>query len=285
VPNLRIAAVEISRWRVILRSLKKNQHLPMLEKLERKFHRFAIPNPTSLLIAGQSIVYVMSFFDETLLFQLNLSPGLVMGGEVWRLFTFPLLPAASHPFMFLIFVWMTLFFGRSLETQWGHFRLNVYLLFGYVASLATAFFAGVDMGSTFLISSIFLAFATEFPDFEILLFFILPIKVKFLALLAWAMIFLSILVGEGIATRFAVILPFTHYIVFFGPGLYAQAKTRHRRVAYENRMERIEQAALHKCEVCGLTEHEDDEMMFRVCSKCKDGEEYCESHIRDHKHT
>ncbi len=255
----------------------------MIDRLERKFNRFVIPRLTYALIAGQVIVFLMVQVDESLMVRLLLDPHQVAAGEYWRLVTFIFLPSSDSWLMFLIFVWVNLLFGRALEQQWGDFKFNLYMLLGYLTSVATAFLFGVPLGNFSLMMAIFFAFAVEFPDFELLLFFVLPIKVRYLAILGWCMILVSLVFHPGPSTL-ADLTALGHYFVFFVPGIVARFKARRRREVFEARMEQLEEIFMHRCEACGMTEGDDSEMMFRVCSKCSDGQEYCETHIRDHDH-
>ena len=258
----------------------------MIDRLERKFNRFAIPRLTYALIAGQVIVFVMIQFDksQSLMNRLLLDPHQVMAGEYWRLVTFIFLPSSDSWFLFLIFVWVNLLFGRALEQQWGDFKFNLYMLLGYLSSVATAFLFDVSLGNSSLMTAIFLAFAVEFPDFELLLFFVLPVKVRYLAIFVWIGVILLPLVFRPGPSTLAGLTALGHYFVFFGPGIVARFKARRRREVFETRMEQLEKTFMHRCEACGMTEDDDSEMMFRVCSKCNDGQEYCETHIRDHEH-
>ncbi len=257
----------------------------MIDRLEQKFNRFVIPRLTYALIAGQVIVFIMSFWDDSLLGRLLLDPDRVASGEYWRLGTFIFLPNSNPDewFLFLIFVWVNLLFGRLLEQHWGDFKFNLYMLFGYLTSVATAFLFDVPLGNFPLMMAIFFAFAVEFPDFELLLFFVLPVKVRYLAIFVWCMILAPLVFRPGPSTL-ADLMALGHYFVFFGPGMVARFKARRRREVFEARMEQLEETFMHRCESCGMTEDDDSEMMFRVCSKCNDGQEYCEIHIRDHEH-
>jgi len=255
----------------------------LIDRLERKFNRFVIPRLTYALIAGQVIVFLMVQVDDSLLDRLLLDPHQVAAGEYWRLVTFVFLPSSDSWLMFLIFVWVNLLFGRALEQQWGDFKFNLYMLLGYLTSVVTAILFNIPLGNFSLMMAIFFAFAVEFPDFELLLLFVLPIKVRFLAIFVWFMILLPLVFHPGPSTL-ADLMALGHYFVFFGPGIVARLKARRRREVFETRMEQLEEIFMHRCEACGMTEDDDSEMMFRVCSKCNDGQEYCETHIRDHEH-
>jgi hypothetical protein len=255
----------------------------LIDRLERKFNRFAIPRLTYALIAGQVIVFLMSMVDESLPERLLLDPRHVAAGEYWRLVTFIFLSESDSWVMFLIFVWVNLLFGRALEQQWGDFKFNLYMLLGYLTSVATAFLLDVSLGNYSLMLAIFFAFAVEFPDFELLLFFVLPVKVRILAIALWCVSLAPLVFSPG-PSALAKLTALGHFFIFFGPGMVARFKARRRREVFEARMEQLEEVFMHRCEVCGMTEDDDSEMMFRVCSNCNDGQEYCEAHIRDHEH-
>ena len=170
--------------------------MAMLDRLEKKFGRYAVSNLTLLLIYGQIIVYVLAQFKPELLELIDLVPGLVLQGEVWRLITFIFWPPLSS--VSLVFVALAWYFfylmGTALEGHWGDFRYMVFLLVGWFATVAFALLAPlflpgyeqVGYTNAYLGGSVFLAFAYLNPEFVILLFFILPVKIKWLAWLTWA---------------------------------------------------------------------------------------------------
>ena len=155
------------------------------------FGRFAIPNVTLGLIILQVVVFVIKQTlrrersDEPFVKKLLLIPDLVMAGEIWRLVTFVIVPPSPTSFS-ASFSGVFYFMGTAAEQFWGTFRYNVYLLIGYLATVGVSFITPDEPSSNaFLQGSVFLAFAFLCPDFVMYIFFVLPVKIKWLALLTW----------------------------------------------------------------------------------------------------
>lgn len=270
------------------------QGMPLLQKLERKLSRWAIPNLTTIIIAGQVLLYFMITMRPDrgpggdILSRIVLLPSAVISGEVWRLITFVFVPPRSSSLM-IIFYWMLMYlFGTSLEQHWGVARYNLYLLIGYLASLAAVFIAW-SLGSnliaenSFLYGTLFLAYARMNPNFVIHLFFVLPIQIKWLALLAWLGYGYSFLTGTGMA-RLLVVASVLNYLFFFGREHWRDLKGGHRRRAYQSKISKVTQAILHQCKVCDLNSENSPRTLFRYCSKCDGQCCYCPEHIQAHEH-
>ena len=242
-----------------------------LDKLERKIGRYAIPNLTVYLLAGYVIGYAVAMLMPNMLGWLTLEPALILRGQVWRLISWVLIPPSGNL--------VSLFFLVLL-----YYSLGI-LIYGYEVSLST-----VGLISTnYITMSIFLAFAAIYPDMEVLLFFILPVKMKWMALV-YAVMALYYFVQGGMATRVAIAASLLNFIIFFlssrnmrrfGPREQAR-KARFRRqsrphMTYTN-------GAKHRCAVCGRTELDDPNLEFRFCSKCRGNYEYCQDHLFTHEH-
>ena len=145
--------------------------MSILNKLERRFGNLGIPNLTIILIAPQVVLYVLSIGRPDFLKGLYLVPTLVLAGQWWRLITFLVIPPFTNP-IFAFFFWYLFFLmGTALDNYWGTFRYNIYVLIGYLATLAVAFLTpGAQASNGFLQGSIFLAFAFLYPDFQMLIF-------------------------------------------------------------------------------------------------------------------
>ena len=188
----------------------------MLDQLEKKFRQFAIPNITLYLISGQVILFVLNLSGQFDLSFVLLIPELVREGQWWRLLSFAFIPPNAHP-LFIIFAWYLFYLmGSALEGHWGTFRFNLFLLVGYIVTVAVSFlFPLFPATNIFIGGSVFLAFAFLYPDFEILIFFILPVKMKWLALLTWIGYTYQIVVGPW-PTRLVVLASVTNFLLFFG---------------------------------------------------------------------
>lgn len=257
----------------------------MLRKLERKLGRFAIPNLITYLVAGQAGAFVLSYAKPQFIDRLTLVPEEVLRGEVWRIVSFLFIPPATNPF-FLIFALMLIFmYGRALEEYWGEFRFNLYVFVGWIASVAAAFAVpGATATNIYLMSSLLLAFAYLNPNFEIRLFFLFPVKIKWIAWLTWGLFAVQMVLG-GWEDRALIGAGVLNFFLFFGNDLWVRARGASRRRARRETEQRETQKATHTCAVCGLTDLEDPNMQFRYCSQCGGKNGYCMDHIRDHEHS
>lgn len=263
--------------------------MSLIHRLQRRFGRLAVPNLTVVIIVGQIALYMLQMMQQgARLDRILLIPELVLQGEVWRLITFIFTPPAVSP-IFVIFFWMLFYiFGTALETQWGVFRYNLFLLIGYVANVGAAFiahgFGYSDLPTNgFLYGTVFLAFARLFPDYVLYIMFILPVKVKWLALLQWVFYGYSLLAGPWIA-RLLVIASVLNYLLFFGKEHWQDFRFGVRRRAYQAKAKRTSQTPRHVCTVCGVNSKESPRTLFRYCSKCAGDLCYCPDHIQDHEH-
>ena len=255
----------------------------LLDSLERKLRRYAIPNVTLYLILGQVLFFVFEMSGRFILDRVVLIPGLVLAGEWWRLITFLFIPPLTNP-IFAFFAWYLFYLmGGALEGHWGAFRYNVFLLVGYLVTVAVSFIMPFYPATNIFIGgSVFLAFAFLYPEFQIYIFFIIPVKIKWLALLTWIGYAYKILVGPG-STRLFVLASISNFLLFFGRDIYWRMKTGKRRMAEQARQFSGRKEAFHTCTTCGITDLSHPQMEFRYCSDCG-GLGYCKDHIFNHEH-
>lgn len=257
----------------------------LLDWLERRLGRFAIPDVTTGLIVGQVAVFVAVMLrqDAASLRLLVLAPQAVWQGEVWRVLTVLFVPPPTSPIFILFFWYLFWMFGSALESSWGAFRYNLYLLIGWVASVAVALAVGQPIRDCqFLYYSVFLAFATLVPDFTIRLFFILPIKIKWLALLVWLGYGLTLINGSN-GQRLMVAAAVLNYVLFFSPQYVHNLKADARRRSFQSKAAPRGRMR-HECRVCGRNSDDEPRTQFRYCSKCAGQSCYCPDHIQDHEH-
>ncbi|HHY82034.1 MAG TPA: rhomboid family intramembrane serine protease [Clostridiales bacterium] len=203
-------------------------------KLERKFGRYAIRDLMTYIVVLNAVVYVITMFvpQSNLYFKFSLNPSAILRGEVWRLVTFLFLPPDTRPIWIVFTLYFYYLIGSSLEHQWGSFRFNLYYLVGVLSTIAAAFIGFSVVTTEHLNLSLFLAFAHLFPNYELLIFFFLPVKVKFLAWFNWAFILFSI-VFNPLPWKLAAIASVVNYFLFFGPELKTTIKLRWQ--TYKNR--------------------------------------------------
>lgn len=255
----------------------------LLDKLERKFGRYAIPNVTAGIVIGQAFLYLFAYSGKQDIGRAMLIPARVLAGEWWRLLTFPFVPPAQGLFWVFFALYAFYLMGGALEAQWGAFRYNVFLLTGYVMTVVVSFLFPYHAASNIFIGgSVFLAFAALYPEFQFYIFFILPVKVKWLALLAWIGYGISFISGDW-STRLLIAASIGNFFLFFGRDIWWRMKTGKRRMAEQARSLTGKQEAFHKCAACGKTDVTHPAMDFRYCPDCG-GLGYCMEHINDHQH-
>lgn len=275
--------------------------MSLLDRLEKRFGRYALEHTTLVLIAGQVMVYLAQYMNEggggELFERLSLDPGKIYEGEVWRIVTFLFLaPLGQWPLLMFFFWYLFYLMGTTLEQAWSVFRYNVYCGISYLLTVAAAFLAeaislgaGIGVSDNFyLYGSVFLAFARLFPDFQLLLMFIIPVKVKWLALLQWLIFGWQFIRATSDANWFVlltILAAVGNYFWFFAKEIWLDVKQGHRRNVHRSKtLKAANTKIVHECRVCGLTSQIDPKATFRYCSKCAGQCCYCSEHIRDHEH-
>ena len=194
-----------------------------LYKLQRKYGRYSISNLMLYITVTMLAVFLMDAFMG-----IGISPligfdrGLVLQGQIWRVITFIFLPPSARSLFFLFMLYFYYFIGNSLEKTWGSFQFTVYYLFGVAGTIIAGFIAG-SAGNMYLNMSLFFAFAQLFPDHQVLLFFIIPVKVKYLAYINWiffAFSLVSALINLDFATCLSIVASLINFFIFFGPDFF-----------------------------------------------------------------
>ncbi len=202
---------------------------------EKKFSFIALPNLALYLIVLQIFgILVVNFVSDGMM-RLVLDPRMVLHeGEYWRLFTFMAVPLTNN--IFLIFaLWFLYFVVNALEQEWGEFRTTLYLLIAILATIAHSLVFGQIHASFWEVElTLFLAAATLFPEFEILLFLILPVKLKWLGIFSAVMLFIQF-IFSGWQERIYLLLVFSNYFLFFGPAAFGEMKSWLRRRNFHDR--------------------------------------------------
>lgn len=270
--------------------------MKFLNKLERRFGRYAISNLSMYIIVTYVIGYILQLFAPRMMYYLNLEPALILRGQIWRLVSWILIPPDSLDFFTIFMLFLYLSLGTTLERTWGTFRYNVYIFMGVFAAVIGAFvlyFCGIGiMGfafSTYYINmSIFLAFAASYPNEQVYLFFMIPIKMKWMGVF-YAVILLYQFIYSGWAGRVVILASLANFILFFLMTRNMQRvspKEIRRKQNFRRQVQRVNTPGVtkHKCAVCGRTEKDGDDLEFRFCSKCDGNYEYCQDHLFTHEH-
>jgi hypothetical protein len=259
----------------------------LLARLERRFGRYAPTNLIWFIVGGSGLVYLMTYLKPEALGLLTMDLAAVRAGEVWRLVTFLFLPWGGGTGAFgVIFTIFALLFlhtiGTTLEAQWGALRFDLYYLLGALGTIAAALFVG-SVTNEYLNLSLLLAFATEFPEYEILLL-ILPLRVKWLGLFSGGLLVWSFVTGSP-ATRAGIAVAMLNYLLFFAGPLVDKLRGRVRKQQATSKWA-PEPRKLRVCALCGKSEADDKSLEFRVCDcaeKCHGKlTEFCLEHARAH---
>ena len=296
-----------------------------MSNFEKKFGKYAIKNLSLILIMCYACGYLMKWINPGFFTYLYLNPyEIIHHFQIWRLVTWLIVPPDSFDFWTLLMLYFYYSIGTSLERTWGTYRYNVYIFSGILFTAVGAFILyGVSsllgaqslglwmtvdgyityptMFSTYYVNmSIFLAYAATFPDYEVLLFFILPIKVKFLGIIYGAMLVYQFIVGYGTSSalfyynlgiRFVITASLLNFVVFFftsrkkvrrGPIKMIRKQVVKQQPRHETK--KSSGITRHKCAVCGRTDETNPELEFRFCSKCNGNYEYCQDHLFTHTH-
>lgn len=283
--------------------------MKFIDKLERKFGRFGIPNLTIYMIVCYVIGYALMIVNPGILNWLSLEPAYILRGQVWRLVTWVLYPPSTSGVLW--FAIAVLFFyypiGTSLERTIGTFKYTLYILSGVIFTILGAFILYFLLGgnvlvgnvfSTYYISlSTFLAYAMCYPDMQVLLMFIIPVKMKWMAIF-YVVIVVYEMIQYIMAGAWYLVIPIVasllNFIIFyFGTKDFSRynPKEVHRRNEFRRAMEpqgRMKSGSgsvtKHKCAICGRTELDDPNLEFRFCSRCNGNYEYCQDHLFTHEH-
>ena len=286
----------------------------MLEKLEKKFGRYAINNLIIYLLIGYAIGYLLQFGQRFTgvgyINYLTLEPYYILRGQVWRLISWVIIPPDTSVIWAVIMFMLYYQLGTTLERTWGAFRFNVYIFGGMLFTVLGAFivfaiyggsiptgFIGMTTSTYYINLSIFLAFSTCFPDMQVLLYFIIPIKMK------WMSIFYLVIIGYEVVKYLVagaffaavpIIASLLNFFIFFmmtrnmsrfnPKDIHRRAEFKRAATPPRTQYRDGSPIARHKCAVCGRTELTNPELEFRFCSKCNGNYEYCSDHLFTHTH-
>ena len=292
----------------------------MSKNLRRNFERYCfrnrdkgIPNLMLFITIGTAIVYLFTVFTQNPLLysMLYFDRGLILRGQVWRLFTYVLTDFRSSIPMMLISLICYYSLGQAMENIWGTFRFNLFYFSGVLMMDIYCLIFGGAASVTYLNLSLFLAYATMFPDARFLFMFVIPVKAWIFALIDLVLVLYGLLVYPFPSNFFSVI-SLANYFLFFGKDVlnviprdwrinFSRAFRQGKRTvspkkeqpkvvpfptagSYQATVAKPQAPYTHRCTVCGRTDTEFPDLEFRYCSRCKGYHCYCEDHISNHAH-
>ncbi len=272
-----------------------------LDRFCARHPRWGIPGLMRYIIIGNVLIYLLDAFSlqggavATSLFCFDSAA--ILSGQVWRIVTFLFIPSfRSNIFFFAIALYFYYFIGMALEREWGANKFTIFYLFGALMNLILGFVTGTASMS-YVNLSLFFAFATLYPDLQVLLFFLIPVKVKWLAWFDAAFFVLSIvrfLLAGKLLLALLPVVAILNYLLFFagdisgflsrGGGRGGWQSVRRGPKVVDFHAAKPKHGYLHRCSVCGRTDVSDPQLEFRYCSKCRGYHCYCQDHLNTHIH-
>jgi len=253
--------------------------------IDKHLKWIAVPHLPVVLAAGQGLVFLASLGNPTIVPRMSMVWDAVLAGEVWRPLTFMFMPPSPDGMLgrgvgtlfAVIAIYLLWMMGTACEREWGSARFTAYIAIGWLLALASAAIAPAQPATNFyVVTSVFLAFAWLYPDYQFLLFFIVPVKVKWLALLTW--IFFGIALFTAVAMRewqaaALVVAGVANWLVFFGPEVVQKARGASKRSSAKREAARTEAEPMHVCCVSGKTDKTHPTAQFRYVKE--DGQVKC----------
>ena len=276
----------------------RNDHYGPIDRFCAKHPRFGIPNLMMYLAIAQVAVGLVDLImDGWLTALMMFSAPHIFAGQVWRLVTFVVVPSSSNPFYLVLGCYVYYWTGQMLEREWGTAKFNLFYLCGVVLSILLGL--AVGYANIYYINlSIFLVIATLYGEMQVLFMMVVPIKMKWLAILDVVLILVDVVRFAQMGAWFFALAPlasFLNYFIFTWSFWSMKLGFVRRRadpqvINFKKAQKQAQKKAretggyLHKCAVCGLTDEDDPAMEFRYCPKCDGYYCYCANHINNHIH-
>ena len=266
-----------------------------IEEFCRKHPGFGIPNLMRYIVIANAVFWIMGAINPVLMNYMLFNPALILRGQIWRLISFVFIPPSTGVLAFIAF-YFYYWIGSTLEQQWGTGQFTVYFFTGVILTILYGFLIyfitgrSVSLSSTYIFLSMFFSFAALFPDMQVLFMFIIPVKMKYLALVDAAFFLLSVFTTpfpENLLPVVAVL----NFLIFCGgelknllPRRQSKSTINFKRESARIRREESQKLYTHKCAVCGRTDVTNPELEFRYCSRCAGYHCFCSDHIFNHVH-
>lgn len=236
---------------------------------------FVIPRLALVLTLGSVLCFAFAMVSPGFLPFIAFVPELIFQGQIWRLISFIFYPFAMHPVFALFTYYLFFIMGAALEKQWGSGKFNLFMFAGYFLTIVVSFLSPQTVATNYYIYlAVYLAFAAMHPDFELYLFFVVPVKMKWLAWVVAALTGLEFFVSP-LSSKLAILAAAVNFLIFFGPEYLRKTKEQVKTVQLEIRAVQEESKPFHFCHVCGATEKTHPQLSFRVAG----GHEYCVQHL------
>ena len=256
---------------------------------------FGIPNLMRYITIANVVFWILGVIYRPFLSAIMFSPELILHGQIWRLVSFMLYPPSTGVLAFLVF-YFYYWIGSALEQQWGTGQFTIYFFSGVLLTVIYGFLiyfilgASIPLDSTYIYLSMFFSFAALYPDMEVLFMFLIPVKMKYLAILD-AVFFLYAVVTTQFPLNLLPIVALLNFLIFCGselrgfvPRRQAKSTINFKKESARIRREQEHKLYTHKCAVCGKTDVDYPNLEFRYCSRCAGYHCFCSEHINNHIH-
>lgn len=266
-----------------------------IEKFCYHHPNFGIRNLMRYITAANVAFWLLSVVNPTIMSYITFSPAHILHGQVWRLVSFLFYPPSTGLLAFIAF-YFYYWIGSTLEQYWGTAQFNVYFFSGVLLTIVFGFLVyfitGVNimLSSKYLFLSMFFSFAALFPDMTVLFMFIIPIKMKYLAIID-GLFFLFSVITTPFPLNLLPLVAIANFLIFCGGDLLRMLPRRpsgsavnFRRESRRIRREQEHKLYTHKCSVCGKTDVDYPNLEFRYCSRCAGYHCFCSEHINNHIH-
>ena len=266
-----------------------------IEKFCRRYPDFGIPNLMRYIVIANVVFWLLGAVNRPLMSYLLFSPALILRGQIWRLISFIFIPPSTGLLAFIAF-YFYYWIGTTLENQWGTGQFTIYFFTGVILTILYGFGIyfitgkSVLLSSTYIYLSMFFSFAALFPDMQVLFLFIIPVKMKYLALVD-AAFFLFSVITTPFPENLLPVVAILNFLIFCGGDLKRMLPHKpsantinFKRESARIRREQQDKLYTHKCAVCGRTDADYPELEFRYCSRCAGYHCFCIDHINNHIH-
>lgn len=257
---------------------------------------FGIRNLMMYVSIANVAFWVLGAINRPFLSYLSFDAAAILHGQVWRLVTFMLYPPSTGLLAFIAF-YFYYWIGSTLEQYWGSGQFTIYFFSGVILTILYGFLiyfitgSNVRLDSQYIYLSMFFSFAALFPDMQVLFMYIIPIKMKYLAILD-AVFFALAVITNPFPVNLLPLVAVLNFFLFCGGDLLryirpvraSQSTVNFRRESRRIRREQQSKLYTHKCAVCGRTDADYPNLEFRYCSRCQGYHCFCIDHINNHIH-
>ena len=266
-----------------------------IEEFCYRHPNFGIPNLMRYIVIANVVFWLFNAVNPTIMPYLLFNPALILRGQIWRLISFVFIPPSTGVLAFIAF-YFYYWIGSTLENQWGTGQFTIYFFSGVILTVLYGFLIyfitgrSMSLSSTYIYLSMFFSFAVLFPDMQVLLFFFIPVKMKYLALVDAAFFLLSV-IATPFPENLLPVVAVLNFLIFCGgelknllPRKKSKGTINFKRESARIRREQADRLYTHKCAVCGRTDVDHPELEFRYCSRCVGYHCFCSDHINNHIH-